>query len=160
MTYPVWLSEEAAEERKELSESQDRKLLWWRDRLEEDVTTGDPIRKSLIPDPLKKKFGIDNLWRMELPEGWRALYTIASRPAEGTVVIILRIYPTGTTIGCSGIPRPNRRTETNPPHNQKFGIFLFVHFLGRSVVGGFSVLHTCAKLRGLVFSEDCFKFRQ
>ncbi|KXA99555.1 hypothetical protein AKJ47_00070 [candidate division MSBL1 archaeon SCGC-AAA261G05] len=91
MPYGVWLSEEAAEDRENLSEEQERKLLWWRDRLKQDVTVGDHIRKSQIPSALREKYGINNLWRLELPEEWRILYTIASRPAGNPVVIILRI---------------------------------------------------------------------
>lgn len=57
----------------------------------EAVTAGDHISKSKIPDSLRKEYGIDNLWRIELPEGWRALYTVISRPSEETTVSILRI---------------------------------------------------------------------
>ena len=85
------MSEEAVEERKQLTDSQERKLLWWKEKLEKDVTAGDNISKSKIPDSLKKKYGIDNLWRIEFPEGWRGLYTIASRPGKETTVAILRI---------------------------------------------------------------------
>lgn len=91
LPHPVWLSEEASKERKGLTEAQDRKLLWWKDRLLEDVTAADHIPKSKIPDSLRDKYRIDNLWRIELPEGWRALYTIISRPSEETTVSILRI---------------------------------------------------------------------
>ncbi len=91
MSHPLWPSEEAADDKKGLTDSQERKLLWWKERLEKDVTAGDQVPKSHIPEALKRKYGIDNLWRLELPEGWRALYTIASRPSEGTTVIVLRI---------------------------------------------------------------------
>jgi len=91
MPYEVWLSEEAVKERKLLSREQEKKLMWWRDRLTQDVTVGDPIRKSLIPIVLKQKYGINNLWRLELLGGWRVLYTVASRPAGKPEVFILRI---------------------------------------------------------------------
>ena len=91
MPHEVWLSEEAVKDRKRLSEEQEKKLLWWRDRLAQDVTVGDPIRKSLIPAVLKKNYEIANLWRLELPGGWRALYTVASRPPGKPEVSILRI---------------------------------------------------------------------
>ncbi len=35
--------------------------------------------------------GLPNLFRLELPDGWRALYTVASSPSEGTQVRILWI---------------------------------------------------------------------
>lgn len=91
MPCEVWLSEDAVEDRKELDKVQEKKLLWWRDRLARDPTVGDNVRKSLIPGILKKGYEIDNLWRFELPGGWRVLYTIASRPAGQPEIMILRI---------------------------------------------------------------------
>ncbi len=43
---------------------------------------GDPIKKELIPEELKKQ-GIKNLYRVELSNFWRMLYTI-----EGTNIEI------------------------------------------------------------------------
>jgi mRNA-degrading endonuclease RelE of RelBE toxin-antitoxin system len=91
MAYEVWLSEEAVEDRDRLTEEQEKKLIWWRNRLAQDVTIGDPIRKSLIPVVLKRNYEIHNLWRLELPGGWRVLYTIASRPPGRPEVLMLRI---------------------------------------------------------------------
>jgi hypothetical protein len=91
LPYEVWLSEDAVENRKRLTKEQEKKLLWWRDRLVHDSTVGDNIRKSMIPNALKKGYEIDNLWRLELPSAWRVLYTIASRPAGQPEIIILRI---------------------------------------------------------------------
>lgn len=91
MPYEVWLSEEAVEDRSRLTKEQEKKLIWWRDRLAQDVTVGDPIRKSLIPVVLKRSYEIHNLWRFELPGGWRVLYTVASRPAGRPEVLVLRI---------------------------------------------------------------------
>jgi len=87
----VWLSEEASRDLRLLSKEQKRKLLWWRDRLMQDVMVGGHIHKSLIPTSLKRKYDINNLWRLELPGGWRALYTIASKPGMKPKVSILRI---------------------------------------------------------------------
>jgi hypothetical protein len=91
MPCEVWLSEEAAGDRTRLNKEQEKKLIWWRNRLAQDVTVGDPIRKSLVPVALKRSYEIHNLWRLELPGGWRALYTIASRPLGRPEVLILRI---------------------------------------------------------------------
>ncbi|MFN4133585.1 MAG: hypothetical protein ACK4GQ_04365 [Candidatus Hadarchaeales archaeon] len=91
MPYEIWLSEEAVEERKRLSKEQEKKLFWWRDRLRKDATVGDPIKKSLIPKALKQRYEITNLWRLELPGGWRVLYTIASPPGGKPEVLVLRI---------------------------------------------------------------------
>ena len=87
----VLISPEAARERRRLSEVQDTKLLWWRERLSKDPTVGDSIRKQLIPAMLRRGYDIDNLWRLELPGAWRVLYTIAAKPGSGPEVLILRI---------------------------------------------------------------------
>jgi mRNA-degrading endonuclease RelE of RelBE toxin-antitoxin system len=50
--------------------------------LKENPQYGDPIRKELIPSELKKS-GIQNLYRAELSNYWRMLYTI-----EGNTITI------------------------------------------------------------------------
>ena len=37
---------------------------------------GDPISKRLIPRVYKIKYGVTNLFRVELPNYWRMLYTL------------------------------------------------------------------------------------
>jgi len=39
---------------------------------------GDPISKKLIPAEYKLKYGITNLFRVELPNFWRMLYTLTT----------------------------------------------------------------------------------
>ena len=51
--------------------------------LKENPQYGNPIKKELIPESFKKA-GIKNLYRAELSNFWRMLYTI-----EGTQVEIL-----------------------------------------------------------------------
>jgi len=87
----VLVSEEATRERRRLRPAQERKLLWWRDRLATDPTAGDNIRRDLIPRDLRRRFGVENLWRAELPGGWRLLYTIVARVDVRPEVRILRI---------------------------------------------------------------------
>jgi len=89
--YRVLVSEEATRERRRLSATQDKKLLWWRDRLSEDPMVGDSIRKELIPTSLRRAYSVDNLWRLELPEAWRVVYTIATKPGSRPEVLLLRI---------------------------------------------------------------------
>ncbi|MFQ6128073.1 MAG: hypothetical protein ACE5QW_04140 [Thermoplasmata archaeon] len=93
MKYEVWLSEEAVNDIEKLKRAQERKLRWWRDRLVDDPTVGDPIRKSLIPAVLQKRYRATNLFRLELPEGWRILYTIVSCPGFDAEIHILRVLP-------------------------------------------------------------------
>ena len=37
---------------------------------------GNPIAKKLIPQEYKDKYGVTNLFRVELPNFWRMLYTL------------------------------------------------------------------------------------
>ena len=37
---------------------------------------GNPIAKRLIPKKYKEKYDINNLFRIELPNAWRMLYTL------------------------------------------------------------------------------------
>jgi len=46
---------------------------------------GDGIPKNLIPQEYKIKYGVTNLFRVELPNFWRMLYTLT---AEGEIEII------------------------------------------------------------------------
>jgi len=87
----VLLSEEAARERRRLSPVQEKKLLWWGERLAMDPTAGDNVRKALIPRDLKRRFGVENLWRVELPGGWRLLFTIVAKVDVRPEVRVLRI---------------------------------------------------------------------
>lgn len=49
--------------------------------LKQNPQYGDPIRKELIPDSFKK-IGIQNLYRAELSNFWRMLYTIEGNKVE------------------------------------------------------------------------------
>ena len=46
--------------------------------LKENVHYGQPIAKKLIPAEYKTKYGITNLFRVELPNFWRMLYTLTA----------------------------------------------------------------------------------
>src|SRR5579872_6568438 len=61
--------------------------------LRADCTCGDSIPKNLIPDFYIQKYGINNLWRYELSNGRRMVYTI--RPEDsGLVVYVMEYFPT------------------------------------------------------------------
>lgn len=55
------------------------------------MTLGDQIQRRMIPKSLRRTYNATNLWRLELPSGWRALYTIETRPGETMTVSVLRI---------------------------------------------------------------------
>ncbi len=54
--------------------------------LKEDPTCGIAIPKRLIPKEYIKKHRIDNLWKYNLPNAWRLLYTI-----KGNEVMIVSV---------------------------------------------------------------------
>ena len=47
---------------------------------------GEPVAKKIIPPEYKKKYGITNLFWVELPNFWRMLYTLTE--GETTIEII------------------------------------------------------------------------
>jgi len=47
---------------------------------------GDSVAKKLIPSEYKVKYGVNNLFRVELPNYWRMLYTLTE--GENQVEII------------------------------------------------------------------------
>ena len=45
--------------------------------LEQNAFCGIQVPKKLIPKLYIDKFGIDNLWKYDLPKGWRLFYSVA-----------------------------------------------------------------------------------
>ena len=78
-----------------LQPKQRKKLEWWIARLREDAFAGDQIPKDRIPPQLATRNELpgrlSNVWRFELPLGFRGVYTIQSAPGIGTVVLVLEI---------------------------------------------------------------------
>lgn len=79
----VLVDEDAFEE---AGEPQRRKLREHAGRLEDRPFLGNKLRDDLVPDRFAD---LPNLFRLELPEGWRALYTVASHPTEGRAVKVV-----------------------------------------------------------------------
>lgn len=50
--------------------------------LKENPFAGEQVQKSLIPDYYLKKYGVTNLWRIDLSDYWRLIYTIQSNEIE------------------------------------------------------------------------------
>ena len=65
----------------EHTRTEDKKLYKWICRafedLEENAFCGVQISKKLIPGVYFEKYGIDNLWKYDLPKGWRLIYSVA-----------------------------------------------------------------------------------
>ena len=55
--------------------------------IEENAFCGIRISKKLIPKEYLQKYGIDNLWKYNLPNAWRLLYSVGRE--EVTVVSIV-----------------------------------------------------------------------
>ena len=53
-----------------------------RDLLKQNPFAGDQVPKKLIPDKYSKKFDVDNVWRIELADRWRLVYTITGNQIE------------------------------------------------------------------------------
>lgn len=60
-------------------------LVTKRESLEADTTLGDPIERSKWPKQFRER---PNLNRLELPNGFRALYTVLFIQGEGHIVRI------------------------------------------------------------------------
>jgi len=60
--------------------------------IEENVFCGIHVPKKLIPSEYIKKYGIDNLWKYDLPDGWRLIYSITTPNKVEIVSIILEWF--------------------------------------------------------------------
>jgi len=56
--------------------------------LEKNGFSGIQIKKRLIPKKYLSEFKIHNLWKYNLPDGWRLLYAIENQ-GNGVFVIII-----------------------------------------------------------------------
>jgi len=57
--------------------------------IKSNVHYGNPIAKRLIPDEYKAKYGITNLFRVELPNFWRMLYTLTGSEMEVEIIAFI-----------------------------------------------------------------------
>ena len=58
------------------------------DDLKKDPFSGIKIAKKLWPREYIKKYGIDNLWKYDLPNGWRIIYTIRANQVTVLTVVL------------------------------------------------------------------------
>jgi hypothetical protein len=71
------------------SKAEEKELHKWISRaiddLKQDAFVGIQIKKELIPQEYKQKIpGIDNLWKYDMPKGWRLVYTVGK---DGVIVL-------------------------------------------------------------------------
>ena len=57
------------------------------DDLKGDPFCGIKIPHKLWPKEYVRKYGIDNLWKYDLPDGWRLIYTV--RANEVTILTVV-----------------------------------------------------------------------
>lgn len=53
-----------------------------RDLLKQNPFLGDQVKKDIIPSKYILKYEVDNLWRIELADRWRLVYTITGNQIE------------------------------------------------------------------------------
>ena len=74
------------------SRTEDKKLYKWIFRafedLEENAFCGIQLPKRLIPRVYFDKYGIDNLWKYDLPKGWRLIYSVAKGQVRVLSIIL------------------------------------------------------------------------
>lgn len=58
------------------------------DQLQKNVFCGIQIPKKQVPKHYYKKYSLDNLWKINLHDGWRLLYFIIS-DGDTTVAVIV-----------------------------------------------------------------------
>ncbi|MFH1409436.1 MAG: hypothetical protein ABIH34_05990 [Nanoarchaeota archaeon] len=78
----------ASYEKLKQSKVEDQMLSKWITRAIDDLSEnsfcGIQVPKRVIPSIYIEKFSIDNLWKYDMPKGWRLLYSVA----KGKVAII------------------------------------------------------------------------
>ena len=68
-----------------------RSILRVRDLLKENPFAGDQVPKRQNPDKYSKKYDAQNVWRIELADRWRLVYTITGNQLE-IITFIMDIY--------------------------------------------------------------------
>jgi Txe/YoeB family toxin of Txe-Axe toxin-antitoxin module len=62
-----------------------------RDMLKQNPFAGEQVQKTKIPGKYILKYDVDNLWRIELADRWRLVYTITGNQLE-IVNFVLDIF--------------------------------------------------------------------
>jgi len=74
------------------SRTEDKQLHEWISRALSDIQNnafcGVQIPKKFIPEEYTKKYSIKNLWKYNLPNAWRLLYSIEGREVKIISIIL------------------------------------------------------------------------
>ena len=60
--------------------------------LKNNAFTGTQIPKRLFPKEYIKKYHVTNLWKYDLPSGWRIIYTIVRENEVQLLSVILEFF--------------------------------------------------------------------
>ena len=60
--------------------------------LKENAFSGIQIPKRLFPKEYIQKYGINNLWKYDLPRGWRLIYTVTADNEVDLISAILEWF--------------------------------------------------------------------
>ena len=60
--------------------------------LKQNAFAGIHIPKRLIPQEYVRKYGINNLWKYDMPKSWRLLYTVTSENEVELISAILEWF--------------------------------------------------------------------
>ena len=60
--------------------------------LKQNAFAGIHIPKRLIPKEYIRKYNINNLWKYDMPKGWRLLYTVTSENEVELISAILEWF--------------------------------------------------------------------
>lgn len=77
-----------------------------------------PIPKKIIPFEYIQKYGIRNLWKYDLPDGWRLMYSVTTPQKLRLSLLFSNGLTTKNTRGGSGI-KPTTTTSTPPARAQR-----------------------------------------
>ena len=58
------------------------------DDIEKNPTAFIHIKQKMIPKEYINKYGIDNIWKYDLPNGWRLLYSLGKNEIEIIAIIL------------------------------------------------------------------------
>ncbi len=68
-----------------------RSIIRVRDLLKQNPFAGDQVKKKQIPPKYIQKFDVDNVWRIELADRWRLVYTITGNQIE-IITFVMDIF--------------------------------------------------------------------
>ncbi|MFB6246792.1 MAG: hypothetical protein ABEI74_04345 [Candidatus Pacearchaeota archaeon] len=56
--------------------------------MKENVFAGEHVKKKLIPKKYLQDYGLDNIWRYQLPNGWRLIYSVVT-PSKSEILAVI-----------------------------------------------------------------------